>query len=98
MGRYRWPVPHARTVAEKDGRHVGRPLEKIEYARLLKAQTGIPKTSLHRYLTGPASAAATEPAEGSRADFVGPLDGGVDHVGTGRHGNVPAGVEIQRDR
>ncbi|MEV4753420.1 recombinase family protein [Streptosporangium sp. NPDC049248] len=55
---------HARAVAEAAGRHVGRPVahpaEKIEYARLLKAQgeslgqiaakTGIPKTSLHRYL------------------------------------------------
>jgi|ERR1022692_2547205 hypothetical protein len=52
-------------VAEAKGRHVGRPIahpaDKIEYARLLKAQgaslgaigtkTGIPKTSLHRYLT-----------------------------------------------
>jgi DNA invertase Pin-like site-specific DNA recombinase len=56
---------NARAVAEANGRHVGRPLahpaDKIEYARLLKAQghslgtiagkTGIPKTSLHRYLT-----------------------------------------------
>jgi DNA invertase Pin-like site-specific DNA recombinase len=56
---------NARAVAEANGRHVGRPVahppEKIEYARLLKAQgdslgaitakTGIPKTSLHRYLT-----------------------------------------------
>ncbi|MEV0408162.1 recombinase family protein [Actinoallomurus sp. NPDC050550] len=56
---------HARAVAEANNRHIGRPLahpaEKIEYARLLKAQgdslgqiaakTGIPKTSLHRYLT-----------------------------------------------
>ncbi|MEU9236107.1 recombinase family protein [Streptomyces subrutilus] len=55
---------HARTVAEAAGRRIGRPVahpaEKIEYARLLKAQgtsygeisakTGIPKTSLHRYL------------------------------------------------
>ncbi len=55
---------NARAVAEANGRHVGRPVahppEKIEYARLLKAQghslgaitskTGIPKTSLHRYL------------------------------------------------
>jgi DNA invertase Pin-like site-specific DNA recombinase len=55
---------HARTVAEAAGRRVGRPLahpaDKIEYARLLRAQghtlgqvaakTGIPKTSLHRYL------------------------------------------------
>ena len=60
---------HARNVAEKAGRHVGRPAahspEKIEHARLLKAQgdslaeiarkTGIPKTSLHRYLTDPAA-------------------------------------------
>lgn len=56
---------HARTVAEAAGRRIGRPLahpeDKIEYARLLKAQgetfgqiaakTGIPKSSLHRYLT-----------------------------------------------
>ncbi|MEQ4300094.1 recombinase family protein [Plantactinospora sp. B6F1] len=55
---------NARAVAEAKGRHVGRPVahpaDKIEYARLLKAQgaslgaiatkTGIPKTSLHRYL------------------------------------------------
>jgi DNA invertase Pin-like site-specific DNA recombinase len=55
---------HARAVAEAAGRHVGRPVahpaDKIEYARLLKAggaslgtiteKTGIPKTSLHRYL------------------------------------------------
>jgi DNA invertase Pin-like site-specific DNA recombinase len=56
---------HARAVAEANHRHIGRPLahpeDKIEYARLLKAQgdslgaiaakTGIPKTSLHRYLS-----------------------------------------------
>ncbi|WP_449060697.1 recombinase family protein [Planomonospora algeriensis] len=55
---------HARAVAEASGRRIGRPVahpaDKIEYARLLKAQgeslgtiaakTGIPKTSLHRYL------------------------------------------------
>lgn len=55
---------HARAVAETAGRQIGRPVahaaDKIEYARLLKAQgvslgqisfkTGIPKTSLHRYL------------------------------------------------
>jgi DNA invertase Pin-like site-specific DNA recombinase len=55
---------HARAVAEVAGRRVGRPVahpaDKIEYARLLKGQgtslgeiaakTGIPKTSLHRYL------------------------------------------------
>jgi DNA invertase Pin-like site-specific DNA recombinase len=55
---------HARAVAEAAGRQVGRPVahsaDKIDYARLLKAQgeslgkiatkTGIPKTSLHRYL------------------------------------------------
>lgn len=48
------------------GRRIGRPLahpaDKVEYARLLKDQgasygeistkTGIPKTSLHRYLQG----------------------------------------------
>jgi DNA invertase Pin-like site-specific DNA recombinase len=62
---------HARAVAEAAGRHVGRPVahpaDKIEYARLLKAggaslgkiaeKTGIPKTSLHRYLID------VEPAE-----------------------------------
>jgi hypothetical protein len=51
-------------AAQAAGRHTGRPIahpeEKIEYARLLRAQggslgvitakTGIPKTSLHRYL------------------------------------------------
>ncbi|MEU0565041.1 helix-turn-helix domain-containing protein [Nonomuraea sp. NPDC005983] len=51
-------------MAEATGEHVGRPIahpvEKIDYARLLKAEgdslaqiaakTGIPKTSLHRYL------------------------------------------------
>lgn len=56
---------HARAVAEAAGRQAGRPVahpaEKIEYARLLKGQgsslgqiaakTGIPKSSLHRYLT-----------------------------------------------
>ena len=55
---------HARAVAEAAGRQLGRPLahpaDKIEYARLLRhrgdslsqiaAKTGIPKTSLHRYL------------------------------------------------
>jgi DNA invertase Pin-like site-specific DNA recombinase len=56
---------HARAVAQAAGRQVGRPVahppDKIEYARLLKdqgrslgtiaAKTGIPKTSLHRYLS-----------------------------------------------
>jgi DNA invertase Pin-like site-specific DNA recombinase len=56
---------HARSVAEANGRQVGRPVahpaDKIEYARLLhgqgqsygevSAKTGIPKASLHRYLT-----------------------------------------------
>lgn len=55
---------HARAVAEANGRHIGRPTawpdDKIDYARLLREQgkslgeiasrTGIPKTSLHRYL------------------------------------------------
>lgn len=55
---------HARSVAEAAGRRVGRPVahpdDKIEHAQLLAAQgaslgiisakTGIPKTSLHRYL------------------------------------------------
>ena len=63
---------HARAVAEAAGRQIGRPLahpaDKIEYARLLKssgnslsqiaAKTGIPKTSLHRYLTPAAAATA----------------------------------------
>ncbi len=63
---------HARSVAEAAGRHVGRPAahppEKIEHARLLKAQgdslaqiaakTGIPKTSLHRYLAAPNAVAS----------------------------------------
>jgi hypothetical protein len=62
---------HARAVAEAAGRHIGRPVahpeEKIEYARLLKGQgrslgqiaakTGIPKTSLHRYLASEAEPA-----------------------------------------
>jgi DNA invertase Pin-like site-specific DNA recombinase len=66
---------HARAVAEAAGRHVGRPVahpaDKIEYARLLKAggtslgkiaeKTGIPKSSLHRYLT---DVAATESTSG----------------------------------
>ncbi|MCA1646189.1 MAG: recombinase family protein [Chloroflexi bacterium] len=57
---------HARAVAQAAGRHVGRPIahpaDKIEYARLFHGQghslgqittkTGIPKTSLHRYLAG----------------------------------------------
>jgi HAD superfamily hydrolase (TIGR01509 family) len=56
---------HNRAIAEANNRHIGRPIahpaDKIEYARLLKVQgdslgqiaskTGIPKTSLHRYLT-----------------------------------------------
>lgn len=55
---------HARAVAAAAGRRVGRPVAhpegKIEYARLLRREhkslaeitrkTGIPKTSLHRYL------------------------------------------------
>ncbi|MCA1694387.1 MAG: recombinase family protein [Actinobacteria bacterium] len=57
---------HARAMAQAAGRHVGRPVahpaDKIEYARLLHCgghslgqiatKTGIPKTSLHRYLAG----------------------------------------------
>ncbi|MFE3557300.1 recombinase family protein [Streptomyces sp. NPDC059193] len=68
---------HARTVAEAAGRRIGRPIahpaDKIEYARLLKQQgsslgeiatkTGIPKTSLHRYLTGPGPATTPNAAE-----------------------------------
>ncbi|WP_433651046.1 recombinase family protein [Micromonospora zamorensis] len=56
---------HARAVAQAQGRQVGRPMahkpEQIEFARLLKKQgdslgeivkkTGIPKSSLRRYLT-----------------------------------------------
>jgi DNA invertase Pin-like site-specific DNA recombinase len=55
---------HARAVAEAAGRRIGRPVahsdDKIEYARLLRREnqslaeiakrTGIPKSSLHRYL------------------------------------------------
>jgi DNA invertase Pin-like site-specific DNA recombinase len=69
---------HARSVAEANGRQVGRPLahpaDKIEYARLLQAQgrsygeisakTGIPKASLHRYL---AAAPPRTPGESSDA-------------------------------
>jgi DNA invertase Pin-like site-specific DNA recombinase len=65
---------HARAVAEAAGRRVGRPVahpaEKIEYARLLKDQgvslgqiavkTGIPKTSVYRYVD---DGAVTETAE-----------------------------------
>jgi len=54
----------ARAVAEASNRHIGRPIahpaDKIEYAQLLRGQgsslgviaakTGIPKSSLHRYL------------------------------------------------
>ncbi|MER6359151.1 recombinase family protein [Streptomyces sp. NPDC001634] len=57
---------HARAVAEAAGRRIGGPVahpsDRIEYARLLKeqgssygeisAKTGIPKSSLHRYLQG----------------------------------------------
>ncbi|MGY1582033.1 recombinase family protein [Streptomyces sp. MN13] len=58
---------HARAVAEAAGRRIGRPVahptDKIEYARSLRQQgsslgeittkTGIPKSSLHRYLAAP---------------------------------------------
>lgn len=64
---------HARAVAEASGRRAGRPVahppEKIEYARLLKDQgsslgaisekTGIPKTSLTRYLAPPTTVRGT---------------------------------------
>jgi DNA invertase Pin-like site-specific DNA recombinase len=65
---------HARAVAEAKDRRIGRPLahspDKVEFARLLKGQghtlgqiaakTGIPKTSLHRYLADvPAAKAAS---------------------------------------
>ncbi|WP_280445135.1 recombinase family protein [Nocardia brasiliensis] len=60
---------HARAVAEASGRRIGRPVahpdDKIEYARLLRREnqslkeiatkTGIPKTSLHRYLRSAAT-------------------------------------------
>ena len=68
---------HARAVAEAGGRRIGRPIahpeDKIEYARLLKSEgrtlgqiagkTGIPKTSLHRYLRGacPATVSIANP-------------------------------------
>jgi hypothetical protein len=52
---------HGGAVTEAGNRYVGRPhahpAEKIEYARFLSslggiaAKTGIPKTSLHRYLS-----------------------------------------------
>ena len=72
---------NARAVAEAKGRHVGRPVahpaERIEYARLLKAQvaslgaiatkTGIPKTSLHRYLT---PAPATDSRRSLQPDII----------------------------
>ncbi len=74
---------HARAVAEAKDRRIGRPLahppDKIEYARLLKgeghtlgqiaAKTGIPKTSLHRYLAGnvPATGGGILRPEGLRA-------------------------------
>jgi DNA invertase Pin-like site-specific DNA recombinase len=67
----------ARAVAEAAGRRIGRPIahpeDKIEYARLLKSEgrtlcqiagkTGIPKTSLHRYLrgAGPATVSIANP-------------------------------------
>jgi DNA invertase Pin-like site-specific DNA recombinase len=71
----------ARAAAEDKGRHVGRPVahpaDRIEYARLLKAQgetlgqitakTGIPKTSLHRYLAdGAIPEAVTTPQPGRK--------------------------------
>lgn len=62
-------VAHAHTVAEaagRIGRPVAHPADKVEYARLLNeqgaslgqiaAKTGIPKTSLHRYLVTSADA------------------------------------------
>jgi DNA invertase Pin-like site-specific DNA recombinase len=65
---------HTRSVAEAKNRPVGRPhahpADKVEHARLLKAQgrsvghiatkTGIPKTSLHRYLAGADSPATAD--------------------------------------
>ena len=61
----------AERAAQAAGRQIGRPIAhpvgKIEYARLPKAQgqtlgqivakTGIPKTSMHRYLTRAPAAA-----------------------------------------
>ncbi|MEU4408653.1 hypothetical protein AB0F88_29385 [Streptosporangium sp. NPDC023963] len=63
-GRHGGATRPARAVAETAGRHIGRPVarpaDKIDHARLLKAQghtlgqvaakTGIPKISLHRHL------------------------------------------------
>jgi len=71
---------HARSVAEANGRRVGRPLahpaDKIEYARLLRDQgssygqistkTSIPKTSLHRYLAELAPGEVACPGCGTR--------------------------------
>jgi hypothetical protein len=75
---------HARAVAEAKGRHVGRPVahpaDKIEYARLLNAQdaslgkiavkSGIPKTSLHRYLTPAARRYASASSCSARLNAV----------------------------
>ncbi|MFD4760448.1 helix-turn-helix domain-containing protein [Streptomyces sp. NPDC058439] len=68
---------HARTVASAAGRRIGRPVahpaDEIESANLLKqrgsslgriaAKTGIPKTSLHRYLAegNPAATPSGDP-------------------------------------
>ena len=66
-------------LAGRIGRPLAHPPDKIEYARLLKAEghtlgqiaakTGIPKTSLHRYLAGnvPATGGGILRPEGVRA-------------------------------
>jgi DNA invertase Pin-like site-specific DNA recombinase len=89
---------HARAVAEASGRQIGRPVahpvETIEYARLLRrdgeslgkiaAKTGIPKTSLQRYLTTdtagpvPAAPAGVVDERDAHPDVVDVLAG--DHV------------------
>jgi DNA invertase Pin-like site-specific DNA recombinase len=74
---------HARAVAQAAGRQVGRPVahsaDKIEYARLLRTRgrsygeistkTGIPKASLHRYLTESAQALSRDPHSALRICF-----------------------------
>ncbi len=98
---------HARAVAEASNRHVGRPVahpaDKIEYARLLKAQgsslgaiaakTGIPKTSLHRYLSRQPS--ACEPAGTTRPAQPCSAHGALSSIARQRirsaHSSDPAG-------
>jgi len=91
---------HARAVAEAAGRQVGRPIahpaDMIEYARLLRrdgeslgkiaAKTGIPKTSLQRYLTtgtvpaGPGPVAPDDERDDELAGVVDEHDAHLDVV------------------